>query len=193
MRLSDLHVRLGVGPQPPPPYPPPPEETAAYWWERVVKHIRVRGRTYDSVRDAERLLAKRYQALRLMLDFKWHPLHEQRAQAGSSGDRRVRELRSCGFTVLTERVPGRGSSGLWRSRLVKDSMFDESLGERVRAMGDAAKKGRGIVALLRDIDKARAAGDEAAGLVRRVGVLILNSRQLLPDSPSRGGVAPRRV
>lgn len=74
-----------------------------------------RGRSYNAALDKTRLLTKTERVLLLLLDRRWHTLDELRAVGGSSGDRRLRDLRHLGFVVDAERDPSQAeASGAWR-------------------------------------------------------------------------------
>jgi hypothetical protein len=74
----------------------------------------LRGRTYDIALDKHRLLTALERVLVLLSDMKYHRLDEIRTVGGSSGDRRLRDLRAMGFVIDALRDPNaRESSGEW--------------------------------------------------------------------------------
>lgn len=74
---------------------------------------------YDAVLDRHRLLTASGRVLRLLLAGEWVTLTQLRAVGGSSGDRRARELRALGVTLVKRRAPDADpSSGVWEYRLV---------------------------------------------------------------------------
>jgi hypothetical protein len=78
------------------------------------------GTTFDAARDRLRTMSFTARVLDLMLDLRWHTVEQLRAVGGQQGDRRVRLLRSLGFTVDCERDPeSPPTSGRWRYRLAK--------------------------------------------------------------------------
>lgn len=73
---------------------------------------------YSADLDALRLKDNLVRVLRLMIDGTWHSMSELRSVGGSSGDRRLRELRQLGFKIEKERDPhAPRASGVYRYRL----------------------------------------------------------------------------
>lgn len=78
---------------------------------------------YRAELDRERLVDARSKVLALMLDMQWHTIQELRTVGGSSGDRRLRELRALGFRIEKVRDPGMPvQSGIFRYKLLEFSI-----------------------------------------------------------------------
>jgi hypothetical protein len=74
----------------------------------------LRGRTYDIALDKHRLLTSLERVLVLLSDMQQHGLDEIRTVGGSSGDRRLRDLRAMGFHIDAVRDPhAPEKSGEW--------------------------------------------------------------------------------
>jgi hypothetical protein len=67
----------------------------------------------DPMEDNPRLDAALGRVLDLMRDGRAHTIREIRDVGGSSGDRRVRELRDLGYTITVRRVVGGGGEHLY--------------------------------------------------------------------------------
>jgi hypothetical protein len=75
--------------------------------------------TVEAARDELRLRDNLGRVLALMLDMQWHSVGDMRRVGGSSGDRRLRELRAFGFRIEKERDPAAPEdSGVFRYRIL---------------------------------------------------------------------------
>jgi hypothetical protein len=81
------------------------------------------GHTYEAGQDHARLTGQLERVYKLMLDERWHTLHDIAAVAGGSEaacSARLRDLRKPKYgshNILRDRIGG----GLWRYRMVRDT------------------------------------------------------------------------